>query len=294
MSLGFKCQRRLVAQARGDAMMVNELNLQPVYSGVVYSPGRTGWRFFPEEYLFVGLTGPDSYLTYVRSVLLFCLPELPKTAIVLDASISVRIDRNEPLDAPKHICLRAAPADPHSSWSEDEEMSMPNLAEHHLSTEIGLDLSFDMTGLMECWFAGVPNNGVVLGLGTLSPGLVAFPRTNATGAEPNLKLVYAVPTGIGEIERLPVAPDTRVVSRAMPYGEIAIRNLGPGLAWISPLYDLEDREGPVDPAGIPEGVLHSGGYIIITPRVPARRVFIRVETALSETAVLIIPLTPPI
>lgn len=276
-------------------MMLNELDLQPVSSGVVYSPGGTGWQFFPEDYLFVGSTGPESYPTYVRSLLLFRQPDLPKTAIVLDASISVRIERNEPLDAPKHICLRAAPAHPETTWSIQTEMDMPILAEHHLSTEIGLDLSFNLTGLMECWFSGVPNNGVVLGLGAIAPGLVAFPRTSAYGPAPNLKLIYAIPSNIDEVKKMPVGPDTRADSKALPYGEITIRNLGPGLAWITPLYDFDfgDRQEPVDPAGIPEGVIHSGGYLTIRPRVPARRVYIRVETALSETTVLIIPLAPP-
>lgn len=271
--------------------MIYDLDVHPVYSGVVYSPGWEGWQFFPDDHLSVGLLTTNSGEAYVRSVLLFSLPEQPRDTILLQAFVRVHIILNEPLEMEKHICLIEAPGDPRVGWSLEDEMHMPYLAEQQLSSEIGLDLDFNITNLIERWLTGSPNHGIVLHPGRFDHGLVAFPRVEAVGPTPVLKLSYAVPSAKGEAGKLTVTKDQSATSWELPNGPISVRNLGPGLAWISPLYDLDGSGEPIDPAGIPEGILEPGEYMIIKPRLRARRTFIRVDTALSETVVVIIPVS---
>lgn len=188
--------------------MITELDVVPVFSGVVYSPGWTGWKFYPEEQLFVGQTGGGQNQTYIRSVIVFSLPDLPPGAILLKAFLRLRITRNEPLDVQKHICLREAPRNPHATWSIDEELSMPFVSEHHLSTEIGLDLDFELTAQVDVWRDGGPNNGIVLNQASFSQSLVAFAGAGASGPQPTLKLAYVLPSSRDETVTMWVGPDT--------------------------------------------------------------------------------------
>ena len=268
--------------------MLKELDLSPVHAGVVYSPGGLGWRFYPEELLFVGSTGTPEAKTYVRSVLSLALPELEPEAFLLQAYLRLHLAQNEPPGVPKLVCLRETPAGATAPWTIDEELRQPVPAEHRLSSEIGVDLDFDLTGLAGAWLRGAPNNGVLLDFGTQVIGLVAFIGGNSEKPGPVLHLVYALPSTQAPTVSMEIGPDTSRDSRKFPCQELAVKNLGPGLAWITPLYCF-GQDPPLDPAGIPAGILEGGGHLLLKPRLPAKAWRIRVGTALEKTRVVIIP-----
>lgn len=272
--------------------MSDEQDLAPSLAGVVYSPGGLGWKFFPEERLFVGLTGTEADRTNVRSVLAFDLPGRDKDVFLLRASLRLHLVRNEPPGWPKLICVRETPHGPGIPWTLQEELAQPVPAEHNLSSEIGLDLEFDLTGLAEAWMRGAPNNGILLNFGSTDLGLVAFGNGLPGEPGPVLRLVQARPAKGTSVKSEEIEPDSTWDSPPIPCGEAAVLNLGPGLVWVTPLY-RQKGDPPVDPAGIPLGIVGAGEHLVIHPRLRAEAMAIRITTSIDRALVVVIPLAVP-
>ncbi|MGE5527735.1 MAG: hypothetical protein ACM3X6_01150 [Patescibacteria group bacterium] len=269
--------------------MIHRLDIRPETSGVVYSPGRKGWVFYPEPRLLVGLTGTQSDQTAVRSVLSFSLPDLDADAFLVRACLHLYLVRNEPGCLSKLICLRETPAGVMTPWTLEQEYGQAALAEVRLTSESEIDLEFPMTGTVMGWRRGAPNNGVLLDFGYRDQGLVGFDNGREQG--PRLMLEYVVPAGDATAVSLEAPADGTATSREMPCRDWLVKNLGPGLAWVTPLFRL--GRGPLlDPAGLPLGVLDPGGYLLVQPGLPAEAMAIRVQATLTPALVVIVPLKP--
>ena len=262
---------------------MQRLEIRPAVAGVVYSPGREGWQFFPEPLLYVGFTGDRASPTVVRTVLSFPLPELEGDALLIRACLCLHLVHNEPRDAVKLVCLRETPAGALTPWSLAQEYAQPVPSEHRLLAEIDIDLDFDLMGPVTARRRGAPNNGLLLDFGAEVLGLVGF-------GDPLLRLEYVVPARDAAVISVDVEADAAAVSRELLCRAALVRNIGPGLAWITPLYRF-GREAPRDPAGMPLGVLDPGGYLLVEPRLPAQAMAIRVETALAPALIVIAPLS---
>ena len=266
-------------------MVLNVEDLHPVKAGVVYSPGGSGWVFYPEDQLHVGLTGTEAARTNVRSLFSFDLSRLDPDAVLIRATFRLHLVGNEPPDVRKQICLRESP--PGVTWTVEAELDQPVLALRHLANEIGLDLDFDLTSLVDSWRQGEENRGILLGFATSVLGLVTFGNGRPGEPAPVLRLIHALPMSPETTFSLQVEPDASRESEKLPCKELLVKNLGPGLAWVTPLYYF-DRKDPLDPSGIPLGVLSAGEYLLIEPKLPAKGLSVRIETALDGTTVTLI------
>lgn len=271
--------------------MVRRLEIRPATAGVVYSPAGSGWQFFPEPTLYVGFTGGQPGQTVVRSVLTFPLPDLADDDLLVRAWLYLRLVYNEPLYPPKLVCLRETPNGAMTPWSLEQEYRQAVVAEHHLTSELEIDLDFPLTAMVTAWRRGAPNNGILLDYGHQTPGLVGF--CNGWEYGPRLRLEYVVPAKDAAVISLEAAADGTATSRDLPCRVTLVRNLGPGLAWITPLYRVGGAP-PQDPSGIPLGVLDPGNYLLVEPRLPARSLAIRVEATLEPATVVIVPIVPEV
>lgn len=273
----------------GVTEVLQTCDLSPAKAGVIYSPDGEGWRFYPEDRLYIGTTGTNAAPTYVRSLLRFDPARLDPDAFLLQAQLHLYLVGNEPPGVPKLLCLRQPPAG--ESWTMGAEMAEPPLAEHHLAVETGLVLDSDVTDLMASWRQGAENRGILLqsGLRTLSLVTVGNGRPGEPG--PSLRLTYLPPSGRGAGVILEAGPDDSMDSGPLPCHGLVVKNLGPGLAWVTPLYRFE-RGRPLDPVGVPLGLLRPGTYLVVEPKWQAKAMHIRVSTARQGTRALVIPFAP--
>lgn len=269
--------------------MVYQLEIKPSVAGVVYSPGGHGWQFYAEPMLYVGFTDNQAAQTAVRSVLSFVLPPLGVNALLVRACLHLRPILNEPPDRDKLLCLRETPSGALTPWSLEQEQRQAVLADHRLKNETGFDLAFPLTDTVTAWQRGAPNNGVILDFDHLVLGLVGFDNGREHG--PRLMLEYVIPAKDAAAVSLEVVAEGAAISPELPCREILVRNVGPDPAWITPLYRF-DKEPLVDPIGLPLGVLDPGEYMVVEPKLPAKALAIRVETAPTPALVLITPLSP--
>ncbi|MCL6613178.1 MAG: hypothetical protein K6U03_00935 [Firmicutes bacterium] len=268
--------------------MLQEIAIEPSVAGVVYTHRGNKWAFFPEDRLLVGMTGSVEEPTFVRSVLSFSLPEFDNDAHLLRAYLRLQVVRNEPSALAKPVCLRETPHGAAVPWTMEEERQQPVLAAHRLSCEINLPLDFDLTPLVEAWWRKAPNNGILLDFGENLLGIVGFGNGRQAEPFPVLKIVRAFPAPGRVPLSMTLEPQTRRVSRILPVRPTAVKNHGPGLAWVTPLYLHGGRL--VDPAGLPWTVLAAGEYAVYEPKLPLEGLAFGVETALEKATVVLIPL----
>lgn len=267
--------------------MIETSDLRLVKAGVVYSPGGAGWQYYPENRLFVGITADAASPTHVRTLLQFAQPGLEQETILIRAFLRLHVIENRPAEVSKLVWLREPPAE--SPWTLAAEADQAVLGEQRLAGEDGVDLLFDLTDLVDAWRHGAPNRGILLGLGESKTGLLTLGNALPNEPGPILRLVHArrVPGTAAAI--LKVAPESGLTSPEYPASPMLIKNLGPGTAWITPLYRFK-RGGPLYPDGIPLGVLSSGEYLSAKPERSALDVSIQVVAAAQEVKILLVPL----
>ncbi len=176
--------------------MIQRYNLRPIQPGVVYSPGGEGWRFYPEERLLVGLTGPGERPTHVRTTLRFALPILAPGAILIRAVLCLRLLHHEPPETAKVICVREPPA---GVWTVQAELAQPVLAECRLAGKQWGKFRLDLTVPAAGWLAGSPNRGLLLDFGGQAPGLATFAGGRPERPGPILRLLVLRPL-FGRVE----------------------------------------------------------------------------------------------
>ena len=271
---------------RGGKMMQTR-EVRPDLAGVVYSPGGEGWRFYPEERLFVGRTGTDAYMTNVRTFLRFPRPDDPDSFLIR-ATLRLRILANDPPGEPKSVCLREAPGEEH--WTLAAELAKPVWAERRLTTETNQDLDFDLTGLVAGWTRAAMNRGIVLDFGFPTIGLVTFGNGSDREPGPSLRYERIKLASAGRKISLEADPGMTVDSEEMPYGGLLVKNEGPGQASFIALYRFA-RARPLDPTGQPPGILQAGEFQVIKPQFPARGLRLRIEADKPGTILSLYPVS---
>ncbi len=267
--------------------MIETSDLRLVKAGVVYSPGGMGWQYYPEERLYVGLTGDAASATHVRTLLQFAQPGLDQEILLIRAFLRLHVIENKPLDAAKFVRLREPPAE--SAWAMSAEAEQPVLVEQRLAGEEGVDLLFDLTGLVDAWRQGAPNRGILLDLGVSPPGLVTFGNHRPDEPGPILRMVHARPAPGAAASFLELAAEAILTSPEYPPCQLLVKDLGPGTAWITPLYRFK-RGGPLYPDGIPLGVLSPGEYLSVKPERSALEYSVQIVAGAQGTSILLIPL----
>ncbi len=234
---------------------------------MIYSPGGSGWEFYPEELLFVGITGTIEAMTIVRSYLVFVLPELSREDILTKAVLHLYLVRNEPPETPKILCLREAPGS--GAWSLEEEEAWPIFRVEHFGTPTGMVVDFDLTGQVDSWRQGGPPQGILLGFAERIPGLLAFANPADGPGKPVLSLTCVRRVGDGEIAEMSLDPDGIMESEEFPRGGVLVENQGPGLVWITPLYRFE-RWRPITPDNTRTETVRPGERLVLEPIWDAR------------------------
>lgn len=263
------------------------LHLYPDRAGVVYSPGGSGWAFYPEELLFVGFTGTPEAMTIVRSKLAFVLAELPPEAILTRAVLHLDLIRNEPPETPKILCLREAPhAEP---WRREEEEAQLVFREEHFGTPTGIAVDLDLTDRVESWRRGAPNNGILLGLTERVPGLLAFANPTEGPGRPVLSLCWVRQATNGRTVMIDLNPDAVAEAEEFPPGEVLVENQGPGFVWITPLYRFE-RWRPLTPEDVRTEVIGAGERMVLEPKWDASAITFRAAAANAPARVRAFPL----
>ncbi len=177
--------------------MTRKRDLQPIHAGVIYSPGGAGWMFYPEERLFVGVTGARDCPTYVRSMLMFPTPGPELGEALIEAVLCLRLVEYG-TEAPAVIlCLREPPD---GEWSIGTELDQPVLTEIRLGPA-DRKVRLDLTATAAAWSRGEPNKGVVLDFAEPFPGVVAFAAGRAIKPPPFLRLIHDPPARPGKDAR---------------------------------------------------------------------------------------------